>query len=157
MERVTQAEGCEFFAWLRRGGAAAAAALTDEQLDARRMALLQRTLLETQPQIDWLLAGDPGLRAEWQRLPPAQVRPSALTPGSGGLQEREAERLRQHSAALEAELARARAAELAASAERDAVLHSATWRATRPLRRLAESMPAAQARGAVRRLFRASR
>jgi hypothetical protein len=58
IECITPANGCEFFAWLRRGGAAAAAVLTLDQLAERRLALLKRTLLETRQQIDWLLAGE---------------------------------------------------------------------------------------------------
>jgi 2-polyprenyl-3-methyl-5-hydroxy-6-metoxy-1,4-benzoquinol methylase len=61
VERATEAVGCEFFAWLRRGGIAAAAALPAEAFAARRMTLLKRTLLETRAQIDWLLAGEPEL------------------------------------------------------------------------------------------------
>jgi hypothetical protein len=60
IERVTEAMGCEFFAWLRRGGMAAAA-LPAEAFAARRMTLLKRTMLEARAQIDWLLAGEPEL------------------------------------------------------------------------------------------------
>jgi hypothetical protein len=58
VERITPAEGCEFLAWLRRGGVARAATLSREELAHRRMTLLKRTLLETQSQIGWLLAGE---------------------------------------------------------------------------------------------------
>nr|WP_294550301.1 methyltransferase domain-containing protein [uncultured Rhodopila sp.] len=61
VERVTEAVGCEFFAWLRRGGMAAAASQPAEAFAARRMTLLKRTMLETRAQIDWLLAGEPEL------------------------------------------------------------------------------------------------
>ena len=61
IERTTESEGCEFYAWLRRGGKAAAAARSPEALQARRMGLLKRTLLEARAQIDWLLAGEPEL------------------------------------------------------------------------------------------------
>jgi SAM-dependent methyltransferase len=63
VERTTPPEGCEFFAWLRRGGAARAAALSAEDLAACRVLLLKRTLLETRAQIDWLVAGEPSLAA----------------------------------------------------------------------------------------------
>jgi SAM-dependent methyltransferase len=63
VERITRANGCEFFAWLRRGGAAAARSLTEAELTAKRLALLKRILLETKEQIDWLLTGEPALRA----------------------------------------------------------------------------------------------
>jgi len=58
IECITPASGCEFFAWLRRGGAAAAAFLTPDQLAERRLNLLKRALLEIRQQIDWLLAGE---------------------------------------------------------------------------------------------------
>lgn len=62
VQRITEPSGCEFFAWLQRGGIAAAAELSDEAVASRRLALLKRTLLEAQAQIDWLLAGQPELR-----------------------------------------------------------------------------------------------
>jgi SAM-dependent methyltransferase len=117
VESITPAEGCEFFAWLRRGGAAKAA-MSGEELAAQRMTLLKRTLLETKAQIDWLLEGEPG-QAETQ----------------------------QRAAALEAEVVMARA-------ERDALLNSATWRATLPLRRVGAAMPV-PARRAIRQMLRA--
>jgi hypothetical protein len=61
IERTTAAKGCEFFAWLRRGGLVAAASLTQTELAARRLGLLKRTLLETHAQINWLLMGEPSL------------------------------------------------------------------------------------------------
>ena len=61
IERTTESEGCEFYAWLRRGGKAAAAALSPEAMQVRRMGLLKRTLVEARAQIDWLLAGEPEL------------------------------------------------------------------------------------------------
>jgi hypothetical protein len=59
VERITPPTGCEFYAWLRRGGKAAAAALTAAEVDARRLALLKQTLLQTREQIDLLLAAEP--------------------------------------------------------------------------------------------------
>jgi predicted SAM-dependent methyltransferase len=64
VDRITPANGCEFFAWLRRGGGVAAASLTEIEIAAQRLALLKRTLLETQEQIDWLLAGECSLATE---------------------------------------------------------------------------------------------
>jgi GT2 family glycosyltransferase len=58
VERVTPAAGCEFYAWLRRGGRAAVAAITASQIDKRRLELLKRTLLQVREQTDFLLAGD---------------------------------------------------------------------------------------------------
>ena len=57
VDRITPATGCEFYVWLRRGGQAVAAALTAAQIDARRLALLKRTLLQTREQIDFFLTG----------------------------------------------------------------------------------------------------
>jgi predicted SAM-dependent methyltransferase len=58
VDRITPANGCEFFAWLRRGGAAKAASFSDSDLAEQRLALLKRTLVETKDQIDWLLAAE---------------------------------------------------------------------------------------------------
>jgi hypothetical protein len=58
VERITPANGCEFFVWLRRGGKTAAASLTEAELAVHRLRLLKRTLVETREQIDWFLAGD---------------------------------------------------------------------------------------------------
>jgi hypothetical protein len=57
VERITPANGCEFYVWLRHGRAADAPLLTEAEFDAQRLSLLKRTLLETKEQIDWLLAG----------------------------------------------------------------------------------------------------
>jgi SAM-dependent methyltransferase len=43
IERITPASGCEFFAWLHRGGMTAANLLSPDQLAERRLALLKRT------------------------------------------------------------------------------------------------------------------
>ena len=51
--------GCEFHAWLRRGGEKAAAALTETELNEQRLALLKRTLLETKEQIEFLMTAQP--------------------------------------------------------------------------------------------------
>jgi Methyltransferase domain len=63
VDRITPASGCEFFAWLRRGGAAVARSLSEAELNSKRLTLLKRTLLETKEQIDWLLAGEPKVTA----------------------------------------------------------------------------------------------
>ena len=60
VERITPPTGCEFYVWLRRGGKAAAAALTVAEVNVRRLALLKQVLLQTREQIDLLLAGEPG-------------------------------------------------------------------------------------------------
>ncbi|MBV8069772.1 MAG: class I SAM-dependent methyltransferase [Acidobacteriaceae bacterium] len=51
VERTTAPEGCEFLAWLRRGGRQAALALAPADLQARRLELLKLTLLETGEQV----------------------------------------------------------------------------------------------------------
>jgi GT2 family glycosyltransferase len=56
--QISPATGCEFYAWLLRGGKAAAAALTEAQLNTLRLELLRRTLLETREQIEFALRRD---------------------------------------------------------------------------------------------------
>ncbi len=76
IQRVTPATGCEFYAWLCRGGKATAAALSQSEVNARRLALLKQSLLEAREQIDFLLAGDSSLNNQQTLLPrakPAQV------------------------------------------------------------------------------------
>jgi len=46
VNRITPATGCEFYVWLKRGGIAAAAALSPSNLAARRLALLKSAVLE---------------------------------------------------------------------------------------------------------------
>jgi O-antigen biosynthesis protein len=58
VDRITPATGCEFFAWLRRGGKAAAAALSTAEFDARRLMLLKNTLFQTREQVDFLACAD---------------------------------------------------------------------------------------------------
>jgi SAM-dependent methyltransferase len=79
IERINPASGCEFFAWLGRGGAAVAASLTPQELAAQRLGLLKRALIETQVQIDWLLAGEPDLVPLPSRRAQAEFRRSGLT------------------------------------------------------------------------------
>ena len=61
IDRTTDATGCEFYAWLRRGGKATAAKIPEAVLTERRLTLLKRIMLENRAQIDWLLAGEPEL------------------------------------------------------------------------------------------------
>jgi hypothetical protein len=58
IEQLSPAIGCEFHVWLRRGGKAAAAALTDAEVNTRRLVLLKRMLFETREQIDFALGRD---------------------------------------------------------------------------------------------------
>jgi O-antigen biosynthesis protein len=67
IDRITPATGCEFYVWLRRGGKAVAATLSDEGLAALRLALLKRSLLDLRAQIEWLLAAEPELVADPER------------------------------------------------------------------------------------------
>jgi hypothetical protein len=55
VDRIGSAVGCEFYAWLRRGGAEAAAAFPESELNAQRLSLLKHVLLETKEQIDFLV------------------------------------------------------------------------------------------------------
>jgi hypothetical protein len=57
VDRIGSTQGCEFFAWLRRGGGEAVAALTESELNAQRLALLKRTLLDAKEQIEFLVTG----------------------------------------------------------------------------------------------------
>jgi hypothetical protein len=62
VERITPPDDCEFFVWLRRGGIARAAALSGQELGDQRMALLKRTLMAAQEQIDWSEIGQAKLQ-----------------------------------------------------------------------------------------------
>ncbi len=77
VDRVTPANGCEFFAWLRRGGAARAASLSDADIAEQRLALLKRTLVETKDQIDWLLTKESPGAIPQTALPVAALSPPA--------------------------------------------------------------------------------
>jgi predicted SAM-dependent methyltransferase len=59
IQHISPSTGCEFHVWLCRGGKAEAAALCAEDVSARRLALLKRSLLDARDQIDFLLAGEP--------------------------------------------------------------------------------------------------
>jgi hypothetical protein len=57
----TAIKGCDFYAWLRFGGKAEAAALNPAQLAERRMGLLKQSLVEIRTQKKCLIAGEPEL------------------------------------------------------------------------------------------------
>jgi hypothetical protein len=57
---IGPASGCEFHVSLRRGGEQAATALTESECNGQRLALLQRTLMETKEQIDFLITAQSG-------------------------------------------------------------------------------------------------
>jgi SAM-dependent methyltransferase len=61
IQRITPAASCEFYVWLCRGGKATAAALSQSEVNVRRLTLLKQSLLETREQVDFLLAGNPSL------------------------------------------------------------------------------------------------
>ena len=128
VERVTPTDGCEFFAWLRPGGGADAASLSVDDLDIRRMALLKRTLLESQTQLEWLLVSEPELASAQTILSKPVVPTMALA-------------LATTLAACQHQLAEVRSRLIAAEArcetasQRIAALEASTsWRATAPLR-----------------------
>ena len=126
VERVTSAEGCEFFAWLHRGGGAHVAVLSVEEINTQRMTLLKRTLQETQAQIEWLLAGEPelvtGQYAALQRV--------------AAESQRETIEMRQRLDEMRQRLDVAEG-QYATALQRVAALEASTsWRVTAPLRTL---------------------
>ena len=117
---ISPTSGWEFFAWLRRGGGAAAQAMSPDRLMSHRIALLKRVLLESQSQIDWLLASEPEL------TPLSSVSGAALAES------------RRHVADLQARLAAVRR-HCDAVMQRVEALEAATfWRITRPIRDLVD-------------------
>lgn len=54
VDQVTPAVGCEFYAWLRRGGRGTSAAVNTNELNERRMSLLQQVLADERDQINCL-------------------------------------------------------------------------------------------------------
>jgi hypothetical protein len=99
VDRIRTASGCEFHAWLRRGGEEAAAVLTESELNERRLALLKRTLLEAREQIEFLMtAASPAehetLRAGWSTGIAADDNPVTQVPvGQGSWLQKVARRL----------------------------------------------------------------
>jgi len=137
LERITPRADCEFFAWLRRGGKAYAATLSVEDMDAQRMTLLKRALVETEAQIEWLLVGQPELATGQAELSTqvAPTMPLALASALTDCQRRLAE-VQDRAAKLEARLAAADD-QCAASMQRITALERSTsWRITAPFRTL---------------------
>jgi SAM-dependent methyltransferase len=127
VERLSPTPGCEFFAWLRRGAGAEIQAMPQEMLQSRRVALLKHTLLETQAQIDWLLASEPEL------TPPPAFAGSALAKS-----QEEVASLRTRLAAMERQYA-------AATQRVEALEISTVWRASLPIRTLVDWLRRAMA------------
>ena len=69
VDQFTAASGCEFLAWLRRGGRARALSLSDQELAARRLSLLKQMLLETQEQVDFFSGDYPRRTCATSRSP----------------------------------------------------------------------------------------
>lgn len=145
VERITPTEGCEFHVWLRRGGGAFAASLSVEELDARRMELLKRTLVETLSQIEWLLMSEPelGTGLSGSKMEAAMV-PAALVKNQAAAPEECLAEVRDRQAALEACLAEVRNREAALQARLIALENSTSWRLTAPIRVLKHRTAAAK-------------
>jgi predicted SAM-dependent methyltransferase len=127
VECVRPTAGWEFFAWLRRGAIADVQAMPEEVFNSRRVALLKRALLETQAQIDCLVASEP-------ELTPL---PFAASPFAKS--QEEVIDLRTRLAAMEHKYA--------AAMQRVAALEFSTvWRASLPLRTLVDGVRRARAR-----------
>jgi 2-polyprenyl-3-methyl-5-hydroxy-6-metoxy-1,4-benzoquinol methylase len=77
VERMTTPAGCEFLAWLRRGGKEAARARSAEALAECRLDYSKRALLETREQIDFLQKGE-----EAQKPAAPQASPPVAAPAS---------------------------------------------------------------------------
>lgn len=137
VERATPADGCEFYAWLRRGGGAYAASLSVETFNARRMALLKQSLLETLTQVEWLLSGEPELRRGLSEVPARMdcPQPMSLDPGSSLAQfRREIAEARDQAAKLAARLVVAECQCEKAMQRALSLEASTSWRVTSPLR-----------------------
>ena len=148
IDQLTRAPNWEFFAWLRRGAVVEFGALPAEALEAHRVTLLKRSLLETQEQIDWLLASEPELR-EQQAMVSYGATPLMYQAALTALEQSRAE-IEQNRTEIEqgrAEIAGLHDRLLASEAKyidatrRLAEMHNATfWRATAPLRTMLDRL-----------------
>jgi 2-polyprenyl-3-methyl-5-hydroxy-6-metoxy-1,4-benzoquinol methylase len=100
IDRIHPTVGCEFFVWLRRGGRQAAAALDQPEVNSRRLALLKRTLLEAQEQIDFVMPDRREVAGAFGELEKAQTDNRILRAELSSLEGKLAEQI-----ALKSELA----------------------------------------------------
>ena len=127
VERMASPGGWEFFAWLRRKGKAKAQAMTAEDLQAARLLLLKRTLLEGQAQVEWLPdVGSELAAARCGALAWACSETSPTLPMEDG-----------EVATLRKQLAASEARQLEAVRCLAAMKASTSWRVTAPLRSVA--------------------
>jgi predicted SAM-dependent methyltransferase len=69
VDRLGPAIGCEFHAWLRRGGQDAVFALSEDRFTARRLELLKNTLLDAKEQIGFLAPAQESASADAAMCP----------------------------------------------------------------------------------------
>ena len=141
VDQLTRTPGWEFFVWLRRGALAQIGALPVEALDARRVVLLKRSLLETQEQVDWLLASEPELQTEQAMVSHGATPPmyrAALTALERS--KAELERSRVEIAELQNRLLASGASYAEATRQLAALQNATLWRATAPLRTLLDRL-----------------
>jgi hypothetical protein len=134
IERIAPTVGWEFFAWLRRGANTRVRSMPTEELQSQREALLKRMLLETQAQIDWLLASEPQLTTE-QNGVSSWATPLMYESAIAALAKTQME-----VAELRSRLAVAESRGSAAMQRISAFETSTSWRVTAPLRSLAASI-----------------
>ena len=129
VERVSETTGWEFFAWLRRGAYTHTKVMSADELQLRRVALLKKGLLETQAQIDWLLASEPSL-TEPPHGPSPWATPIAYEATKADLTQSHQRISELSNSLIEAERLSKVALSRAASLEA-----STSWRITAPIRR----------------------
>jgi hypothetical protein len=134
VERVTPTAGWEFFAWLHRGAGTLVRSMSTEDLQSQRTVLLKRTLLETQAQIDWLLASEPQLAMKQGSLS-TWATPLMYEAAGAAL-----ERTQKEVSELRARLSNVEVEYTIAMNRISALEASKSWRATAPFRHLLAAM-----------------
>jgi SAM-dependent methyltransferase len=134
VERVKATAGWEFFAWLRRGAGARIGSMSAEELDRQRVALLKRSLLETQAQIDYLLASEPELATEQSGLS-IWATPMKYQAATAALEQCQDRLVATETRLLATETLYATAMQRIAALEA-----STSWRATAPFRSFLDRM-----------------